>query len=415
MTNKIKKIALTFYLIIVSLSVLVFLQIAYYSFALPDNFYRSDKSDFSLSSAFPIIAKNSPKSAVAAGVYENEQSSMQLYLYGIVPIKSVTVLQTEAPMLTPLGQPFGLKILTDGVIVTDYGMVDATEGRCSPAEKGGVEIGDIIISANGIPVASADELLKAVQKNPRCATLVVIRNNEEITLRLTPFKSNQDGLYKLGMWTKDSCAGIGTLTFYDSERKVYGGLGHSVCDIDTGQLLPLASGEAVPVDISEVTKGCQGSPGELCGNFLPQIRTGAIEINTQCGVFGIMEKCPSSSASVPMAFKQEVEIGEAKILTTIKGTQPEEYDIIIEKINYNSASEVKNMVIRITDSRLLSEAGGIAQGMSGSPIIQNGKLVGAVTHVFVNEINRGYGIFAENMYRTSLSVSGTDTALQQVG
>ena len=413
MTNKIKKIALTFYLFIVSLSVLVFLQIAYYSFALPDKFYRSDKSDFSLSAAFPVIAKSSEKNAVAAGAYETRQSDMQLYLYGVIPIKSVTVTQTKAPSLTPLGQPFGLKILTDGVIVTDYGMVDSTQGRCSPAEQGGVEIGDVIVSANGVPVATADELLDAVQKNPQCATLVVIRNNEEVTLRLTPAKSNQDGLYKLGMWTKDSCAGIGTLTFYDSERGVYGGLGHSVCDIDTGQLLPLASGEIVPVDISEVTKGCQGSPGELCGNFLPQVRTGTIEANTECGVFGIMEKCPSASAPIPMAFKQEVEIGEAKILTTIKGAQPEEYDIIIEKINYNSSSEVKNMVIRITDSRLLTEAGGIAQGMSGSPIIQNGKLVGAVTHVFVNEINRGYGIFAENMYHTSLSVSGTDGELRQ--
>ena len=415
MANKIKKIALTFYLFIVSLSVLVFLQIAYYSFVLPDNFYRSDKSDFTLSAAFPVIAKNSRQNAVAAGTYENEQNRMQLYLYGVIPIKSVTVLQTEAPSLTPLGQPFGLKILTDGVIVTDYGMVNGINGRCSPAEQGGIEIGDIIISANGIPVATANELLDAIQKNPQCTTLVVIRNNEEVSLRLTPVKSSQDGLYKLGMWTKDSCAGIGTLTFYDNERGIYGGLGHSVCDVDTGQLLPIASGEIVPVDISDVTKGCQGSPGELCGDLLPQVRTGTIEANTECGVFGIMERCPSSAQPIPMAFKQEVEIGEAKILTTIKGSQPEEYDIIIEKINYNSSSEVKNMVIRITDSRLLTEAGGIAQGMSGSPIIQNGKLVGAVTHVFVNEINRGYGIFAENMYHTSFSVDGTDGALQQTG
>ena len=405
MKKSIKKFAAGLYFSLVFLSVLVFLQIVYYSYSLPDNFYRSDRSEFSVSAFFPITAKNTVGTDIAASADKNGKDKMQLMLYGVIPIKAVTVQQKEAPMLTPLGQPFGLKILTEGAIVTDFGMVDGTSGKDSPAEKSGIKTGDIIISVNGVKINSAKELLDALQKRPECALLTVIRQGKEITLEAVPEKSRQDGLYKLGMWTKDSCAGIGTLTYYNSADGSYGGLGHSVCDSDTGQLLPLASGEVVPVCISRVIKGCSGSPGELCGSFLSDRKMGNILLNSQCGIFGTLERSPSEKEPIPMAFKQEAQIGEAVIYTTLNGTEPEEYDILIEKINFNADSDVKNMVIRITDSRLLAEAGGIAQGMSGSPIIQNGKLVGAVTHVFVNEINRGYAIFAENMYRAAAELN----------
>jgi stage IV sporulation protein B len=194
------------------------------------------------------------------------------------------------------------------------------------------------------------------------------------------------------------------MTFYNPEDSTFGGLGHPVCDVDTGQMLPFSSGEAVSVYVSGVIKGYSGVPGELSGSFMSRVPIGVIKGNTDSGVFGIMESPPSIEGAIEMAYKQEVQIGAATILTTLEGNTPKEYDVIIEKIDYSDKNRVKNMVIKVTDTELLNESGGIVQGMSGSPIIQNGRLAGAVTHVFVSDPSRGYAIFAENMYREAIDV-----------
>lgn len=398
----VKKFLFGIYFCLISLTVVLFLQIGFYTISLPDNFYREENSldSFGLAAYPAVTVKNTAIESVAVSAGVKKSYEMTLMLYGIIPIKNVTVRQAETPMLMPSGEAFGLKMMTDGVMVTDYGSVEGENCFRSPAKEGGILAGDVIISVNGVKTETAGQLSEAVQKNQSKTEIVLLRGEEKITVYLTPERSVNDGIYKLGIWTRDSCAGIGTLTYYDRKNCSYGGLGHSVCDADTGALLPLSYGETVPVCVNSVVKGVNGRPGELCGTFMSASANGSILLNTDCGVFGYSAGIPERR-ELPMAFKQEIEIGKASILTTLNGMTPKSYDIVIEKVDYNSSSAVKNMIIRIDDEELLQKTGGIVQGMSGSPIIQNGKLVGAVTHVFVNDISRGYAVFAENMYEIS--------------
>lgn len=391
---------------LVSVTVVLFLQICFYTETIPDNFYRErmDTGSFGLGAYPDITVKSASDSSAAASAMGNVSDTMTAMLYGVIPIKDVTVKRTETPELIPSGEAFGLKMLTDGVMVTEYGSVEGVGSFRSPAKEGGILTGDVIVSVNGVKTETAEQLTKAVQSDENETRITVMRGGERIDLCLRPEKSANDGLYKLGIWTRDSCAGIGTLTYYDKSNMTYGGLGHSVCDADTGTLLPLSYGETVPVCINNVVKGVNGRPGELCGSFMSASASGSILLNTDCGVFGFINDLPDAR-EIPMAFKQEIEIGNAVILTTLNGMTPQSFDIVIEKVDYNSDSAVKNMVIRIDDPDLLQKTGGIVQGMSGSPIIQNGKLVGAVTHVFVNDISRGYAVFAENMYKISGGLS----------
>ncbi len=299
--------------------------------------------------------------------------------------------------LIPCGTPFGIKMLTDGVVVTDFGYVNGEISQTSPAEAAGIHTGDVITAVNGTEVSDSAALSAAVQENPEECRLCVLRDGESLELTASPVRSPEDGLYKLGLWTRDSCAGIGTMTFYDPETGIYGGLGHAVSDISTGLRLPLLKGEITAVSITDVLKGSSGSPGELCGAFVSDTKTGTVEVNSDCGVFGRSEITPILSDPVEIAYSNEVEKGKASILTTVAGMMPEEYEIEIVKIDRGSGSSARNMTIRVTDEELLRRTGGIVQGMSGSPILQNGRLIGAVTHVLVNDSAMGYAVFIENM------------------
>ena len=203
---------------------------------------------------------------------------------------------------------------------------------------------------------------------------------------------------------RDSTAGIGTVTFYNPTNSAFAGLGHGICDIDTAEIMPLGSGDIVPVTISGVVKGEKGKAGELRGYFSSDVPVGSLEANVEAGVYGTLNSAPVNREALKVAMKQEVKTGPAKVLTTIDGGEPRYYDIQIESVNYKNHAMSKNLVICVTDPDLLAKTGGIVQGMSGSPIIQDGMLVGAVTHVFVNDPTKGYGIFAENMMSVSQSV-----------
>ena len=231
------------------------------------------------------------------------------------------------------------------------------------------------------------------------------RGNLTFSVEVTAVKSVSEERYKLGAWVRDSSAGIGTLTFYDPGSGIFGGLGHAVCDIDTGEILPLQSGEVVPVNISGVVRGEVGEPGELRGSFAKGSVLGTLAQNGETGVYGQMRGFLTNQEAMSVAMKQEVHTGSAQIITTIDSGGYQYYDVQIEKVHFNDGSPTRNLIVRITDETLLEKTGGIVQGMSGSPIIQDGKLVGAVTHVFVNDPTRGYGIFAENMLKTAASVS----------
>ncbi len=310
------------------------------------------------------------------------------FYLGAIPIKSVSADHTVRPMLVPCGTPFGIKLRTQGVIAVSV-------NEDSPAEECGIKQGDLILSVNGMTVSSNSEVCSAIQLCPDECEIILQRGDSEKLMTVVPYEDC--GIYKIGIWVRDSAAGIGTMTYYNPEDGGYGGLGHPVSDVTTGELMPLASGEITEADISGVTKGIPGEPGELCGTLRAGSAIGTIDLNTQCGIFGCVGSAPTEGEVLPMAFRQEVRTGAATLLTTVNGSTPQEYDIEIEHINICDMESSKSMVIRITDRELLDITGGIVCGMSGSPIIQDGKLVGAVTHVFLNDPQRGYAVFCETM------------------
>ena len=328
---------------------------------------------------------------------ENQAS---ISLMGAIPVKSVTINKKDAPVLIAGGNPFGIKLLMEGVMVTGISDVD---GESCPAADAGIEKGDIITHADDIPLTSNSDLSRVISESDGdTVTLEFTRNGVDMTAELIPVYSEKEEKWRSGMWVRDSIAGIGTMTFIDKETGKFSGLGHPVCDSDTGELVPLHSGEAVPVKITEVQKGKAGMPGCLHGQFTQLPSYGELTQNSGCGIFGSLGRTALDRIGAPMEYKlgyrQDIEIGKAHIISTVNGTDPKMYTISIEEVDYNSSEASKNMVIRITDEELIAETGGIVQGMSGSPIIQNDRIIGAVTHVFVADPTRGYGIFAENMY-----------------
>ena len=374
--------------------------LAFYSVSLPDSYYTAKGKELNLSCFFKVVPDNDEKvmlSLKSGSEKLNEKTTLKLF--GIIPIKEVSVEEADTPLLVPCGEPFGIKLLSEGVMIVGISDVKSGGVAVCPARKCGLDTGDIIISIDNTKVSSNSDVSKIItESGGRTLEVTASRDGQTMHLLLTPVYSEVTNLYQAGMWVRDSTAGIGTITYYECESNRFGGLGHPVCDVDTGDIIPLSKGKVCPVVITGVIKGESGAPGELSGCFSGSGQSGSLDANTKSGVFGIMRRCPSQNNAIPMALRQEVHTGKAYILSTVDGESPEKYEIEIEKVDLRDNESGKNMVIKITDSRLLSKTGGIVQGMSGSPIIQDGKLVGAVTHVFVNDSSKGYGIFAENMY-----------------
>lgn len=381
----------------------VYAAAGYYAWRLPDSYYVQSGTTLSLSTALHITTEPEPeqvKAAFSSTVSTEEQCT--LCLFGVVPIKTVSVQSITAPSLVPCGQPFGIKLHMDGVMIVGFGNVESKDGSCCPAEEAGLQKGDMIHQINETSVCSGEEVRNCIRTAAGASlTFHITREGEAKEITVSPVYSTADQQYETGLWVRDSTAGVGTLTFYEPESGAFGGLGHPVCDTDTGACIPISEGEACAVQIQSVLKGNAGSPGMLQGQFLEDADPlGTLLCNNRCGVFGTLNKNPAPDAeAIPMAFKQEVVPGEATILCTISGSEPSAYTIEITEIDYNGSDSTQNMVIEVTDPALLETTGGIVQGMSGSPILQNGKLVGAVTHVFVDDPTKGYGIFCENMVR----------------
>ena len=318
-----------------------------------------------------------------------------LTLGGIVPLKTVEVRAYEDRTLIPGGMLFGVRCGIEGVLVV--GLEEVTDGIC-PAKDAGLHAGDIITSVDGTIVTSAQSLSEAISRDGergQDAVLSIVRGEEEHkSITVTPVKA-EDGVYRAGIWSRDRTAGIGTVTFIDPATGVFGGLGHGICDTQTGQLLPLARGMTLGVTVGEIRRGSAGDPGELRGSFSGG-RTGTLLDNTACGVIGVFTDIPDITP-IPMGHAEELCVGDATVLCTLDDGAPREYAIRILSVGDTGDTSNKNFVIEVTDAELLGKTGGIIQGMSGSPIIQNGKLIGAVTHVMVNQPQRGYGIFIENM------------------
>lgn len=325
-------------------------------------------------------------------------------LFNIFPVKSAKVKVSRRKYVVPGGNPFGIRLYTKGVMVIRIDEVTTSSGNVSPGKKAGLREGDMIISVDGVDVYRNRELSAIFSSSGgKTLKLVIERDSKRRELSFTPILCSEDNSYKGGLWIRDSTAGIGTLTWYDSTSGVFAGLGHAVCDADTGEIMPLSGGDAVEAEIKGCYKGSSGSAGELCGVFSSGT-IGSLYINGETGVYGIMDSFDRNEKVVPVALKQEVKTGAAQIICTVDDGGAQYYDVEIEKV-FNSDDTQRNMIIKVTDPELIEKTGGIVQGMSGSPIIQNGMLVGAVTHVFVDDPTEGYGIFAENMVETSQAVT----------
>ncbi len=345
------------------------------------------------------------QSVTASALSAGSTYQATLKLFGLFPLKDVKVKVVDQPLVIPCGIPFGIKMYTDGVLVVSMSDVDTSTGPFNPARSAGIKTGDVIVSIDGKTVTTTEQVADIVEESGgKTMTFHIRRDNIAFDIRFTPALSVNENRWKAGLWVRDSSAGIGTLTFFDPESEIFGGLGHAVCDVDTGEILPIASGEIVPARIYSVVKGAAGTPGELRGGFEAG-SLGNLQINGETGIYGNLSTMPVDGQAVPVAMKQQVHTGQAQVLTTINGTTPKLYDIQIDQVRYNDSSPTRNMVVVITDPELLEETGGIVQGMSGSPILQDGMLVGAVTHVFVNDPTKGFAIFAENMLKTMDSVA----------
>ena len=294
------------------------------------------------------------------------------------------------------GTPFGVQYLTDGILVVGYCDVTSGGTNKNPAREAGVAPGDAILALNGKKIATAAELASLIgESGDKELTLTVRHENEEkdITLRALPCDS--DGVLRTGLWVRDSGAGIGTVTFVTDDNR-FGGLGHGICDSKCGALIPISRGNVMSVCIGGIKRGAIGAPGELRGSFGGD-KTGALFQNTACGVFGMLTERPAAlGARLAIGTRHELHEGEASCRCTLDGGTPREYKIKISDIRRDSTDN-KSFTVTVTDKALLEKTGGIVQGMSGSPIIQNGKLVGAITHVLIGDPTTGYGIFIENM------------------
>lgn len=392
--NKVLRLIIIFIIVLISG---IMGMVSYYSYVIHDTYIiysgQSIKSSW-LGVKFKELEND--------GLYNADEKYNKEYnvtLLGVIPIKKIYVREIDKIKVIPCGTPFGVKLLTDGVMIINIKDVLCENEIKSPAKEAGLKIGDVITSVDGNKISSNSELKELVSSaEGKLLRLKYKRNFEEYETKLKPAYSSKDDKWIAGLWVRDSSAGIGTITFC-TENGVFGGLGHPICDVDTGNILPLGRGEIVGAYINDIKHGTAGSPGELCGIFSNNESIGNVKINDDCGLFGRLIKPIKIHEPVLIGLKQEVKIGKATIYSTIFGDVPQSYDIEIESIDFNQNN--RNYVVRITDQKLLKKTGGIVQGMSGSPILQNGKLVGAITHVFINDPTRGYGVFAETMVEKS--------------
>ena len=370
---------------------ILFLFLAVVSFAYGLNNFVPDR----------VVHINGSKSTLpqfVSGIPEqNPKDTESLKIFGILPYKTVDVDVVEKDYVILGGQSIGININVDGIMVLGFSDFYGEDGKkhC-PAKTAGLKEKDIVQKINGQKITSASQFSSLVDS---CGAEIIDveynRDGKMMTTSLTPVKSAEDSLYHLGLWARDGTSGIGTLTFIDPESNTFAALGHPITDAETGDVIKLGSGNIYLSAISDVTKGTRGIAGELEGRFV-STDIGKIIKNTEYGISGeFYGKIPATKTAF-VASRNEIEKGNATILCCIEEDAVSEYEIVIENINTSSQNN-KSMIIRITDPRLLEKTGGIVQGMSGSPIIQNGRIVGAVTHVFVNDPTRGYGIFIENM------------------
>ncbi|MFR5876694.1 MAG: SpoIVB peptidase S55 domain-containing protein [Eubacterium sp.] len=339
--------------------VVVFGFVTIGEYALPDKIITYENEENDLSSIFSYSDNLKTQSVDYQSAYPTQET---IKLLGVVPVKSVTVTNKESQQVYVSGEAFGIKLYTDGVIVVGTQSVDLDGKKVNPAQEAGIKTGDIIIAINGTNVYSSDDVTSILNdNNGKPYTLKIKRDDRYKTFTLTPAYSNREGCYKAGMWVRDSTAGIGTVTFYNKQNGTFAALGHQINDVDTNELMPLLEGEAVSASVTNIQKAESGSTGSLVCNF-EDYTIGKLTENTSCGVYGSYSAISDSAKLYTVASAQNVQKGNAQILSTIDSGEPRYYDIEITHISYTSNGE-KDIVFKITDDDLLEKTGGIVQGM----------------------------------------------------
>lgn len=377
----------------------------YISFALFPNDIQSLKEEQnSISSVVATFAKLQAKDIDTIQVFN---SNITLNDFNI-PFKNDSLNNIQVTELVPLGMTVGIKINTDGVMVLGTGYVNDESGNLHKPSEEILKPGDLLLTANGEKLINKDSLINIIENCDNDILMTLNRDGEVLKVNITPIKDT-DNINKIGIWVRDSTQGIGTITYYNPLTGKFGALGHGIVDVDTKDLMSVRDGELMKSEISSIKKGKKGSPGELVGDIEAHNVIGQVQLNSNYGIYGFLNENrlvneSNTMNAIPIALQKEVHEGPATILSNVEGSDVKEYDVYIESVNKHDTDNSKGMVMRITDTELLSKTNGIVQGMSGSPIIQDNKLVGAVTHVFVQDPTKGYGIFIENMIKQEYSI-----------
>lgn len=384
-----------FVLLLADMCFMTIFGIRYLKKTIPDTIYIRQGQETGISQ---ILEKPFVTYSKTIDVSEDGSYQVSCYFLNMIYLKDVQVKSTDEKWVSVCGMSAGLYMKTQGVLIVDTGEIVSKDGiRVEPAAHI-AKSGDYILEINGIPVSGKKDLIKNIEtSHGETMELLVNRAGEKIPISISPVLDQNDE-YKLGLWIRDNTQGIGTMTYIDEDGK-FGALGHGISDTDTGELLEISEGELYEAEILSIQKGAKGAPGELSGyiEYEEDKKIGTIEKNTDLGIFGkVFDKEYLSHEKVMVGYQQEVKEGKAKLLTNLN-EEVKAYDIEITEIYWDKSNTNKAFEIQVTDPRLLEKTGGIVQGMSGSPILQDGKLIGAVTHVFVQDSSKGYGIFIENM------------------
>lgn len=381
--------------------------------SIPDSVILFEDDELSLETIAGVKIQEKSNDAIEASTKLNDdkvsnnsldnKKEYNLSLLG-VNLKTITANIIPETRVVPLGDLVGLKLYTKGVLVVGISEIKGEDNKTyKPYEEAGIEQGDSIIKINDEKIESTEDLLECVSKtNGKTMNVTYIKGGEEVEKTITPVKTSKN-TYKLGIWVRDAGAGVGTLSFYDETSNTIASLGHGIQDVDTEEMLEISSGEFVTAEIVNIKKGEENNPGRIEGTIEDSKNLGTVYSNTRFGVYGKInnknELNIDTSKAIKVALRNEIKEGDAKIICTLEDGKKEEYNVRIQKIFKNNNENNKSMIVKVTDERLLEKTGGIIQGMSGSPIIQNGKMIGALTHVLVSDPTMGYGVFADLMLK----------------
>lgn len=409
-----KKIKVTF---LISILLILLIYVSNIT-SLPDNLILFQGEKINLKTAFGLSFSTNHEEDKLTGKYEVLQTStgiqtsedytgkvsINLNLFGKIPVKTIDVNIIENTEVVALGDIVGLKLYTNGVLVVGMSEISGVDNhKYKPYEETGIEEGDMIVEVNEQTVTCTSDLLKSIKEaEGREVSISYVRDGNIEETSIKPVKA-QDNTYKIGLWVRDTAAGVGTVSFYEPSTGLFAALGHGILDVDTEELLDISTGDFVTTNIVSITKGEKGNPGKIQGSIENQTTIGQVYKNTEFGVYGSLKNLSglniNSQNTMKVALRDEIKTGKASIISTLENNKKEEYEVEIQKIDKNNNSDNKSMLIKVTDQRLIDKTGGIIQGMSGSPIIQDGKLIGVLTHVLVSDPTMGYGVFADMMIK----------------